>query len=271
MARTSDQLRLIEAYQASTESLRRRVSDFVRRVWSSLDSYRDGDIARFQNAVIPVVTAGQRQMSSLTDAYLAQMASVMLGTSERPLGFKASEIDPGSLRGVEPAEVYRRPGVTVWWSLAEGKPLSEAVEAGLRRALSLADTDLQLAKTHSARRRLSKDERVVGYRRTLTGLENCGLCVLASTQRYHKGELMPIHPGCDCGVAPIYGVNDPGQVLDADAVDRAHDAIAERFGKSFANGREIDYRKVILVREHGEIGPVLTVKGQNFTSESDIS
>jgi hypothetical protein len=138
--------------------------------------------------------------------------------------------------------------------------------------LATAATDLQLAKTHSSRFVLGGKDHVVGYRRVLEGRKSCGLCIVASTQRYHKDDLMPIHGHCDCGVEPIFGDADPGQVVDTSTLEGVHAAIEERFGVSDRSGRDpVDFRQVLVTHEHGELGPVLAVKGQQFTgAESDI-
>jgi hypothetical protein len=169
-----------------------------------------------------------------------------------------------------------------------------ATDASERRAQTIALTDLELATTHTARDVLSSEQSVVGYRRVLTGAENCGMCVVAATRLYHKRDLMPLHPNCDCVIAPVMAGEDPGRSINnrtigADAVPRAftkngvamfdadqtidlgdllqetHDAINARFGASFRDAKKIDYRKVITVRQHGELGPVLTVARHKFT------
>jgi hypothetical protein len=179
--------------------------------------------------------------------------------------------------------------------VADGrKPLTEAVAAGERRAQTLALTDVELAVTHTVRERLAAEPRIKYYRRVLTGAESCGLCVIASTQRYRKRDLLPIHPNCDCVVAPILGDEDPGQIInstrisddalptgetrsgvpvydddgliDADLLSRdVHDAIRREFGDVAFDARGIDYRKILLVEQHGELGPVLTVARHKFT------
>jgi hypothetical protein len=68
---------------------------------------------------------------------------------------------------------------------------------------------------------------------------------------------------------PIYGNMDPGQVIDEQLLDSTHEAIAQRFGVSDRGARAIDYR-LIQVRDNGELGPVLTVRGQNFTGPEDL-
>jgi hypothetical protein len=44
-----------------------------------------------------------------------------------------------------------------------------------------------------------------------------------------------------------------------------HDAIRETFGEMAFDARQIDYRKILLVEQHGELGPTLTVARHHFT------
>lgn len=193
----------------------------------------------------------------------------MLGEPTRPIAVPASRVV--APRGVPTREVYERPFVDTWTALAGGLGFDDALEKGRQRVVSLAGTDVQLARTRAAAYVLDRSDGVVGYRRVLHGSESCGLCVVASTQRYRRGDLMPIHPGCDCGVLPIYGDVDPGQILDPSRLEGVHQRLEERFGVSDAGARTpIDYRDVLVVHEHGELGPVLGVRGQTFTGPADI-
>jgi hypothetical protein len=218
---------------------------------------------------------------------------------------RAEALGRTSRRGVQidipdaPAVERPRRGVQIELGIPgpterERKPLTAAVGDGERRVRSLALTDVELATTHTARERLADEPEVRFYRRVLTGAESCGLCIVASTQRYRKRDLLPIHPNCDCVVAPILGDQDPGRVinssrvtdeaspvgetrsgvpvysaedlLDANAMtDDVHNAIRETFGEMAFDARQIDYRKILLVKQHGELGPVLTVKRHKFT------
>lgn len=269
-ATDADIVRIVDAYMATTAAVRARVIAYVEATWRNLGNYRDADIARFTAAVIPVVQAGQRTVASLTDAYLGSVAREVLGNG-KPVGVARTDIT-GLRAGVTPTEVYNRTGVVVWRALQDGVPFREAVKRGEARAVDLAATDVQLAKRKAAQTAMAGDHRVVGYRRVLEGAHNCGLCIVASTQRYHKGDLLPIHPACDCGVLPIYGRRNIGQIIDEQSLEGVHAAIQERFGVSDAGARApIDYRKVLLTQEHGELGPVLTVKGQNFTGPNDLA
>lgn len=238
-------------------AVRARVVDYVRTIWTDLGDYRDADIDRFVSTVVPVVAGGQRQVAALTDAYLASVGTVILGKSVRPVGIPANVINYEALRGVPAAKVYARPGNVVWTALAGGVNLDEAVQRGLGRAMSITATDLQLARTHATRYAMANNDRIVGFRRVPSGGNVCELCSTASTQRYHRDDLLPIHPGCSCGVEPIYGTEDPGQVIDPGTSDTGEP-------------NTVDNPSDVVVHDHGELGPVLAVKGQAFRGPDDL-
>jgi hypothetical protein len=244
-------------YAAVVKRVRQRVVDYLLTEFTRSGDYRDRDLRRFVALAVPVVLAGQRQVSALTDAYLAQVLTTTLGRPVRPSG--ASNDYP---RPTAPGEVYARPYVEVRTKLSEGLRFPEAVSAGIARLKDIAATDMQLAKTHTARESFTRNG-IQRYQRVLTGSTSCALCYVASTQTYSRGDLLPIHPGCDCSVAPVAGD------FDADAELRAtHEAIEARFGSSDPGGRAIDYRKQLIVQEHGDMGPVLAVRGQHFSGRS---
>jgi hypothetical protein len=272
MAVDAHTARLVTAYLDADTRARTQTLALVERAWAVLDSWRDADAARFVHAVVPILQAGERHIANLTGAYLAQYAAQQFDGPFRPAPLDLEAVTGAALRGVDPTDVYLRPFHTIWTALSEGKRLADAVAAGWTRARTLVATDLQLAKTHTSRDVLGRDDRVVGYRRVLTGREDCGICAVAATQRYRKENLAAIHGGCDCGVQPIYGDRDPGQVIDPDGLDRAHDAIAERFGADAvdATARAAAYWPQIAIREHGELGPVLTLRAHAFLSAADF-
>lgn len=257
-------------YNLLTAQVRLRVLDFVTNAWNGLGSWRDEDIARFVNAVVPMVAGGQRQIGSLTNSYLATQTASLFGGSSAPVGLSADEISGATLRnGVEPTEVYRRPAIEMYTALSKGESFQSALVKGANRIAQLVDTDMQLAKTHAARNTL-RSSKAQFYRRTLSGSENCALCVVATTQRYRTNELMPIHTHCDCGIEPIKAGSP--HVLDRAQLDQVHAAIEKATGvPADRSGRgTVNYRDLMVVREHGEYGPVMTVKGQEFSGPADI-
>lgn len=273
--------RVVAAFGVQTATIRQRVTAYVSQSWGHLSSYRDADIEAFVQAITPMIEGGQLQIASLTDGYLSALESVLFGSAVQPIGIPPSLVTDQVMRGVATTEVYARTGPTVWKALKDGADVPTAARLGLDRALSLASTDMQLAKTHAARHVMSAKPHIIGFRRTLTGSHSCGLCIVASTQTYRKQNLLPIHPGCDCGTLPIYTGKDPGRVVDLDNLEGVHEAISQRFGAFDSGARDIpgvahpsgdplQYRDVLVTHLHGEIGPVLGVRGQKFTSPSDL-
>lgn len=253
--------RLILNHQAVVRQVRNRVKAYASSRWFALGSWRDADIDRFVDEIVPVVQSGQRQVGQLTNSYFDSMARLM-GITPMPLA--PAVLDA---RGVDPEQVYRRPAVTTYIALSEGKTLTEALSAGAARLSSIVDMDMQLAHTRTASLKMASSG-FTYYRRILTGAENCSLCVLASSQRYRVGNLMPIHPGCDCTVSPpILAGYDPGQVINEDAYDRAMSALEQEGVTSHSGNRDATN---ILIREHGEFGPTLTWRNQRFTGPDDI-
>lgn len=257
-------------------AVRQRIEDYVRTVWTALGSHRDADVERMIRMVVPKVEAGQLQVARLTDAYLARLAG------RAPRGVDQADVTGAAARpGTTPDEVYRRPAVATYTALSEGKPYSTAVDLGLARLVSIAATDLQLAMRRQEQ--ASMRGLFPYYRRVVTG-RGCALCAIASTQRYHVGDLKPIHPGCHCTVAPGLANGDPGRVLNGGRLEAIHDAILEQvgerdrgardlsIGKTDAQGRPLsDFTELIVTHEHGEYGPTLAWRSDGFTGPRDVA
>jgi hypothetical protein len=260
---------LTDAYHSVTGRLLNAAGALAFGLFTNLGSWRSDDAARYAALMEQNLSGLKRQASSLSLAYYREIAKNE-GERFRSANIPATALTTSALRnGVSGITVYERPFVEMWTALKAGKSVSQSIEAGAIRARSLATTEIQLAKRNAGLVARNANDRIVGYLRTLSGSENCALCYVASTQRYRRGDLLPIHPGCDCGEQPIYGDSDPGQVIDEQLLDATHEAIEQRFGVSDRGARAIDYR-LIEVREHGELGPVLTVRGQHFTGPNDI-
>ena len=248
--------RLTEAYDSQVHAIRQQITAFGQAYWDSLPHYRASAVEDMIEAVTPRVAAGQLRIADLTRAYLAQCASELGWNVVLP---PIDQDEIRGARGVDPRVVYRRPAVDVYTALAAGKPLPQAAAEGRLRLTQLIGGDMQLAKVHASRQSMrGYPEEGQFYRRVLTGRENCALCVVASTQRYYRGDLLPIHPGCDCGVQPLPPGLAVNQVIDEDLLEQVHQVAADRLGVSDRGGRTPDYRKLLTVREHGEYGPTLS-------------
>ena len=259
----AEQDRIVRAYMQASSRITDSVVAAVTARWREMGAWRDINAEQFLSRVLPLIAGGMSQTAAVADAYLSLMLTDQLGRDVPPKGVDAKTLR--DIRGVPVSEVYTRPVKTTRAAIGEGLTLGQAAKRGLDRLIDLTTTDLQMAARRTAHGVLSSTRGVAGYRRVLTGAENCGLCAVASTQRYHRGDLMPIHPGCDCKIAPIVGSQDPGHIIDEQRLECLHDAVAQRFGDDAVNRGARDSRDMIVLETHGELGPVLTVKGHRFT------
>lgn len=230
----------------------------------------DAVMERWLSAAVPVVSAAQLANAGASIAYIDTYVAAATGVRSQRARLVASDfLAP---RGVDLAEVLARPVVELRTGLANGDRFVSAVDAGRRRAEQFARTEPMLSARAASSEAMKIESRIVGFRR-VPDAGACKFCLLASTQRYHDGDLMPIHPNCGCSVAPIIGDRDPGRVLDRGLVDQlmAADPALGRSGDGRSAAREAAQRsldeanKLIAVHEHGELGPTLYGADQKFS------
>jgi hypothetical protein len=242
-------------------------------LFRELGSWRDDDADRFVTQAVPAVQGTQRALAALTASFIAAQATEALGRVVGPPGVPDAAV-LGLRAGVTPADVYRRPFVTLRAALADGLALPEALERGVTRLGQVAEMDMQQTYAESSRaamRALPAAARPTGWRRVLVGPESCALCVVASTQRYTLADLNPIHPACDCTVAPLFaGEDDPG--IEPDRLERVHAAVEQLTGRSDRGARAPDYRQLLvsMTPSHGELGPMLVRPRDQFTTAADL-
>lgn len=270
---------LERAYADAVWKIRSQTVDVARLLWVSSPSLRDADVARIRRLLVPRVQGAQLQVAALTNAYVRGLAKL------DGVAAAVAPIDRDAVvgyRGVAADVVYARPAVETYTALSKGADFAAAKQQGLNRLLGIVSTDIQQARTRQASAAYQRS----GYEytvRTLTGRENCALCVIASTQRYtvKAGELLPVHPGCDCGQRGIKAAGDPGQVIDPDLLEMTHAMVEAKFGDTDRGARVLpgapglnplsDYADLIVTHEHGEFGPTLAWRGEHFTGPSDLS
>lgn len=263
-----------ERFAQLRRALSERLVTTLIRLFFGLESWRGADADRFVARAVPLVQGSQQSLAALTAAFVAAQAGQALGRVIAPPGVPADAAT--RLRaGVDPETVYARPFATVYNALSQGKTLTEALEAGRVRLAQVAEMDLQQTYAHASRaamRALPAGARPRFWRRVLVGPENCGLCVIASTQRYTVEDLNPIHPGCDCTVSGIYGP-DPGQVVEPRLLEQVHDAVEQLTGQADRGARAPDYRHLVvqMTREHGELGALLVRPNDRFTGPDDLA
>lgn len=239
--------------------------------WLDLEAHNKGDIDTFLSRALPIMSDSIDSAVTVTETINGVQGDILLDGS-----FEGSPVDPGSIRnslryGVPPSEVYARPFKDFWLKLSRGGSIDDALASGANRLRQLVDTDLERVSDLTQIESFANEHRVVGFRRVLVGAVNCALCIVASTQRYHRKNLKPIHPHCDCKVRPVLSFESDGdQILDQDLLDQIHKDIQDKFGISDRSARAIDYRKVMVEHQHGEIGPYLSYRGQHFTGPGEV-
>lgn len=271
-ASTEQQLSVLaRAHQRQLLTIRDRTVATISAMWARLvTDPTDQVLDRWLAAAVPVVSAAQLATAGAAISYIGTYVAAATGAVP-----KRSRLVPADFlapRGVDLTEVLTRPIVEVRTALANGDRWTAAVDAGGQRAAQFAGTDPMLSARAAGSEAMKIEPRVVGFRR-VPDAGACKFCLLASTQRYHDTDLMPIHPRCGCSVAPIVGDRDPGRVLDRGLVDQlmAADPALGRRGGARGAAREAAQRSLteandlIAVHEHGELGPTLYGAGQKFS------
>lgn len=260
-----DLVALISAMAAALQRLDAHLQRQTLTQVRGFDGWYDHDsITELATLLAQQVQAAQRQTAAVTDAYLARVATEITGSRVRPLGV----IDVGDLRGGTPLDsVYGRLANAYRYQASEGKTDVEARQIVEQRAESMAATDTSLAMRAQARQFMVVHH-VDGYRRIihpeLSQHGTCGLCVAASDQTYHRGDLMPLHDRCKCTVLPIINGKDPGQSINRADLERLYAAAGGTAGEKLHNVR-------VQTQHHGELGPVLTKHGHHFRDPADVA
>lgn len=140
----------------------------------------------------------------------------------------------------------------------------EEMEELLEIVDSEADREVDREETNNVR--------VIGWRRVirpeLSMHGTCGLCVVAATQWYTRGDLKAIHHLCKCVSLPVTKTSDPGLRWNAEDLRRNLDQIYGAAGDS-THGKDLKKIRVV-VRDHGELGPILTRQANSWTEKADI-
>jgi len=212
---------LVEADSAVTKSLLAALVRLLLGVWSRVDPYSPEQVEVAAMKSADLVLRATRQARLATRAYNKR---VLERLGEEPPVPDRDDLDDYPRFDVTPEQVWERPAEAYRYARSQGKSPEQAREALEKKVESLARDDVALAKRDQAARELGRAERVTGYRRVihpeLSRSGTGGLCGAAATLIYSKADLMPIHPGCNCTVAPITASADPGlQLNDADLAE----------------------------------------------------
>lgn len=258
--------RIVRTFDAFAEQRQRqvqRITDMVTALFAGFDGwYSDSLVGEVTDQVAVLLAPGQLGVAALTDAYLARVTSAVFGRAVSAAGVPASM---GRTLRIGPAnhqEVYARVAAEYRFQRFLGESDTAASEKAVIRAQEMVGTDLDLAHQHQVLR-FNQSRNVTRYRRVIRSEKTCGLCAAASDRLYYRGDLMPIHARCRCGVIAVTAQSDPGSLLNEQTFQDLYQAAGSTYGK--------DLKRVqVQVVQHGELGPQLRVAGQNFRGPDDL-
>lgn len=272
MALSPEFVDLVEGYADAQDEIDLFVVSLVLiylQQMSNDDWYDFDAVTDVVKLIVKQVSAGQRQTALLTDAYLSESLGMLTGKKVRPAGL----VDLDNVRkGVQLETVYGRLANNYRYLRSIGLAEAEVASRVSHRAEVMVRTDNVLAARDQEAQTMRRNPEVLGWRRVihpeLSKEGSCGLCIVASDRVYSREHLREIHDLCKCTVLPIVRVNgtmtDPGKDLNQDDLNAIYAA---------ADGNTRDKLKKVRVsiHNHGELGPVLTYKGQHFRSKSDVT
>lgn len=249
-------------YRREQDRLRQRLTRAATVAVDQLASPFDAQ--EWFATIIPLVEGAIRQSVTQTEAYLRVAMEAKIGEAVAAATLEPGRYSVQALRGKPPQDVYER--ALKAWRIADAADRNGRAAARFRAAQTAA-TDIQLASRQAAHDWMTETRGVAGYRRVLGPGKNCGLCVVASTQRYHREDLMPIHSNCGCNVDPIPGDSEPPRVLDRDTLNAVKSRLDDDYTRQALSRLNIDPADLpdVKIVQHGELGPTLYDERWQFT------
>jgi len=235
---------LTAVYQHELKKTRTAVANAVKLHWHQLPDYRDSQVQPFVERVVPIIEAGQRRAITLTDAYISRKMGV------QPIGLDLAALTGAAVRGgVDPLIVYARPFTTLWTSVAT-IGYAQALLKATNRLLSTTEMDVTLSARNASLAYAKETPSIVGWQR-VADASCCDFCQMLDGVKVGAEDASPLHNNCGCTVEP----------LDASAGYSSEDFVSFAPGSDFGD---------VLIQEHGELGPVITNKDDNFTGPNDL-
>lgn len=272
---------LVETYAAQHASIVEQLLRALLNLWLPFRWWGRPDMVNGAAAASAVqVDAATRRARRLARAFMIRQLELI---NAAPDVFPPV-VDTYERGGTPIVEVYKRParqlehkirqdmktleretGTTIAWPETV---TDEQWKTFTDRLTSLVEDDLSATARDEAQKVMCSAPKIIGYRRVIhpefskTG--TCGLCVVASSRFYTKAELMPLHGSCKCTISPITATQDLGTKLNKDDLAKIYKAA----GSTYAE----DLKKIIVqINEHGELGPILTRKGNHFRDVAEVN
>lgn len=210
MPRAEQSLRITDLYRLRLLSLADRVETLVLQGWQqnvALAALDRTHALWLQRTVLQLEQA-QRAGVRLTAAYLSSFIASELGRRAVELPV----IDETGLVGLAAdgrpiTEALAPTAITVKTALADGKPASDALQEGARRATRLAASAVTAAPRAALEAQIQTHPLITGWRRVTHG--GCGACLAAAAHGYDRHQPLRVHDHCHCTAEPVIrGVPD---------------------------------------------------------------
>ena len=261
MALTAEQLQMWARQEAAAaQTATANVQRSIWTLWATFAAwYSASQVADLASRSTTVVQPARQVAGNLGAAYMREVLAGLTAVRRR-----APQVDlPPARQGADLAQVYARPAEAYRLTFALTDDPDAARDAAEQRLQALVRDDLLLARRDGEHEQMrlagvERYRRIVHPELSATGV--CGLCLAAADRVYTIDELLPVHDRCKCTVAP-----DSDAAAEAVAVDLAQlykDAGGTTDGRAL---KKVRYQ----VNEHGELGPVLGVKGQRFQAQGE--
>lgn len=153
----------------------------------------------------------------------------------------------------------------------------QKAEEAAERAVN-HDIQATARNTHALAMDKLPKNKVVGYRRVIhpelsQSGQSCGLCIVASTMRYTRGDLLPIHSMCNCETIEIYQDGskefDPGDQINKEDLRVFYEEASKVSGSYTTHGWDLKRSRYSVV-DHPEYGPILVnVKRANKDKKAE--
>ncbi|NUO57321.1 MAG: hypothetical protein HOV78_11695 [Hamadaea sp.] len=256
MTLTAEQLQTLSLREATAaEQTAANAQRAAWALWASFAGWYSAEqVAALARQTAAISQQGRQVAGNLGMAYMREVLAGLRGA-----GVPTIRLDlPDARLGADLEQVYSRPAEAYKLTYALTEDPAAATKAAQDRLTTLVRDDLLVARRDGEHQQMKAAKvehyrRIVHPERSKTGV--CGLCLAAADRVYTIAKLLPIHDDCKCTTAP--DGDAAAEVIKVDLEQLYKDAGGTTDGRAL---KQVRYQ----VNEHGELGPVLGVKGQNF-------
>lgn len=259
------------AYQRALAQTRQAVRMQVEQHYRALPSLRDEHVPGFVDHTVRIVQAGQQRAIALTSAHMSNQVGL-----KTPTALNTAKIIENIRNGVKAEDVYARPIITARAGI-EKLGFAQAFEKGLVRLLATAEMDVAMAaRDASADFGALNTDQVIGFER-VADPDCCDFCTEIDGAKVYNADPAPLHNNCGCTLEAI--TKDRLGELSA---KRQDEIVREDLAREFGAGTGTYFRDtwetvvnersngITEVQQHGEMGPVITARGDSFTGLDDL-